>query len=50
MLGKSNKRTSVCAKTIVASIIPRMNRMWKVASTSVEVVASTMSISTLVGT
>ena len=39
---KRNKRTTVCAKTIVASRMPSTNRMWKVAVTSLDV-ASTIS-------
>ena len=38
-----NSRTTVCAKTMVANRMPNMNRMWKVAVMSVDVVASTRS-------
>jgi hypothetical protein len=30
-LERTNSLTTVCAKTIVARRMPRMNRMWKVA-------------------
>lgn len=36
---KSSRRMSVCAKTIVASMIPRMNRTWKVVVIPEDVVA-----------
>ena len=33
----------MCAKTMVASSVPRMNRMWNVGVTSIDVVARMVS-------
>ena len=43
LLEKRHRRTSVCANTIVASSMPRIKRIWKVALISLDVVARTKS-------